>query len=109
MRLAHALSSERLALVAAKVAGIEPMRPALWFAIAGGGQQYTAGLQVGLIVDCTGIVKDPRATNNPVIRRLFEQGLARADALQIGIDIADDCAVINRNGTASRRLFAVGP
>ena len=62
-----------------------------------------------MIVDCTGIVKDPRATGNPVIRRLFEQGLARADALHIGIDIADDCAVINRNGIASRRLFAVGP
>jgi uncharacterized NAD(P)/FAD-binding protein YdhS len=44
-----------------------------------------------------------------VIQRLFEQGLARTDALHIGIDIADDCAVINRNGIASRRLFAVGP
>ena len=62
-----------------------------------------------MIVDCTGIVKDPRATGNPAIQRLFEQGLARTDALHIGIDIAEDCAVINRNGIASRRLFAVGP
>jgi len=60
-------------------------------------------------VDCTGIVKDPRATGNPVIQRLFEQGLARADALHIGIDIAADCAMISRSGISSRRLFAVGP
>jgi uncharacterized NAD(P)/FAD-binding protein YdhS len=62
-----------------------------------------------MIVDCTGIMKDPRATGNPVIQRLLEQGLARTDTLQIGIDIAEDCAVINLNGIASRRLFAVGP
>jgi uncharacterized NAD(P)/FAD-binding protein YdhS len=44
-----------------------------------------------------------------VIQRLFDRGLARTDALHIGIDIAKDCAVIDRNGIASRRLFAVGP
>jgi len=40
-----------------------------------------------MIVDCTGIAKDPRATGNPVVQRLFEQGLARTDALHIGIDL----------------------
>ncbi|MGY3606308.1 MULTISPECIES: FAD/NAD(P)-binding protein [unclassified Bradyrhizobium] len=109
MRLAGALASGRLSLVAAKVTGIEPNAAGALVRYRRRGRQDTASLQVGLIVDCTGIVKDPRATNNPVIQRLFEQGLARADALQIGIDIADDCAVINRNGIASRRLFAVGP
>jgi len=62
-----------------------------------------------MMVDCTCIVKDPRAAGNPVIQRLFEQGLARTDILQIGVDVAQDCAVINRNGIPSRRLFAVGP
>jgi uncharacterized NAD(P)/FAD-binding protein YdhS len=109
MRLTHALAAGRLSLVAAKVTGIEPNAAGALVYYRRRGRQDTASLQVGLIVDCTGIVKDPRATGNPVIRRLFEQGLARADALHIGIDIADDCAVINRNGIASRRLFAVGP
>jgi uncharacterized NAD(P)/FAD-binding protein YdhS len=109
MRLTHALAAGRLSLVAAKVTGIEPNAAGALVRYRRRGRQDTASLQVGLIVDCTGIVKDPRATGNPVIRRLFEQGLARADALHIGIDIADDCAVIDRNGIASRRLFAVGP
>ena len=109
MRLTHALAAERLSLMAAKVAGIEPNAAGALVRYRQRGRQNIASLQVGLIVDCTGIVKDPRATGNPVIQRLFEQGLARTDALHIGIDIADDCAVINRNGIASRRLFAVGP
>jgi uncharacterized NAD(P)/FAD-binding protein YdhS len=109
MRLTHALAAGRLSLVAAKVTGIEPNAAGALVRYRRRGRADTASLQVGLIVDCTGIVKDPRATGNPVIQRLFEQGSARTDALHIGIDIADDCAVINRNGIASRRLFAVGP
>jgi uncharacterized NAD(P)/FAD-binding protein YdhS len=109
MRLGQALAARGLALMAAKVTSIEPNAAGALVRYRRRGQRESASLQVGMIVDCTGIVRDPRATGNPVIQRLFEQGLARADALHIGIDIAEDCAVINRNGIASRRLFAVGP
>jgi uncharacterized NAD(P)/FAD-binding protein YdhS len=109
MRLTQAIASGRLALVAAKVTDIEPNTTGALVRYRRRGRRESASLQVGMIVDCTGIVKDPRATGNPVIQRLFVQGLVRTDALQIGIDIAEDCAVINRNGIASRRLFAVGP
>ena len=109
MRLAQALAGGRLSLVAAKVTGIEPNAAGALVRYRRRGQRESANLQVGMIVDCTGIVKDPRATGNPVIQRLFEQGLARADALHIGIDIAADCAMISRSGISSRRLFAVGP
>jgi uncharacterized NAD(P)/FAD-binding protein YdhS len=109
MRLMQALAAGRLALVAAKVTGIEPNADGALVRYRRRGQSESTSLQVGMIVDCTGIVKDPRAAGNPVIQRLFERGLARADALHIGIDIAEDCAVIDRNGIASRRLFAVGP
>jgi len=40
---------------------------------------------------------------------LFDKGLARVDPLHIGIEIDTDCAIINRDGLPSRRLFAVGP
>jgi uncharacterized NAD(P)/FAD-binding protein YdhS len=109
MRLAQALAAGRLKLVAAKLTGIEPNAAGALVRYRQRGHSESVSLQVGMIVDCTGIVKDPRATGNPVIQRLFQQGLARADALHIGIDIADDCAVIDRNGVASRRLFAAGP
>jgi uncharacterized NAD(P)/FAD-binding protein YdhS len=109
MRLTQALALGRLAPVAAKIIGIEPNATGALVRYRRRGRSECASLQVGVIVDCTGIVKDPRATGNPVIRRLFEQGLARTDALHIGIDIAEDCAVIDRNGIASRRLFAAGP
>jgi uncharacterized NAD(P)/FAD-binding protein YdhS len=66
-------------------------------------------MQVGAVVDCTGIVKYPHASANPAVRSLFDRSLARADPLHIGIETNADCAIVNHGGVASRRLFAVGP
>jgi uncharacterized NAD(P)/FAD-binding protein YdhS len=60
-------------------------------------------------MDCRGIVADPGASENSVIGSLLAQGLARADALRIGVDVAVNCAVLDAAGSASRRLFAIGP
>jgi uncharacterized NAD(P)/FAD-binding protein YdhS len=109
MRLSQALMDGRLALVAAKISEIEPNADGAVVRYRRRGRRDITDLQVGMIVDCTGIVKDPRSNGNPVIQSLFDRGLARTDPLNIGLDVADDCAVINRSGFASQRLFAVGP
>jgi uncharacterized NAD(P)/FAD-binding protein YdhS len=108
-RLSQALMAGQLALVAAKMTEIEPNAGGALVRYRRRGRHEIASLQVGMIVDCTGIVKDPRSNGNPVMQQLFDRGLARTDPLNIGLDVADDCAVINRNGIASQRLFAVGP
>jgi uncharacterized NAD(P)/FAD-binding protein YdhS len=108
-RLTQALAAGRLTLMAAKVTDIEPNAGGALVRYRRRGQSQIASMQVGTIVDCTGIVKDPRATTNPVVRSLFDQGLGRVDPLHIGIEIATDCAIVNRDGIPSRRLFAVGP
>jgi uncharacterized NAD(P)/FAD-binding protein YdhS len=48
-------------------------------------------------------------TTNPVLLSMFEQGLARVDPLHIGIEVGSDCAIVDRYGMPSQRLFAVGP
>jgi uncharacterized NAD(P)/FAD-binding protein YdhS len=108
-RISQALAAGRLTAMAAKVVGIEPNAGGALVRYRRRGHSEIVGMQVGKIVDCTGIVKDPRATTNPVVRSLFDQGLARVDPLHIGIEIGTDCAIVNRDGIPSRRLFAVGP
>jgi uncharacterized NAD(P)/FAD-binding protein YdhS len=108
-RLAHARYAGHLTLVAGKIVAIQPNEAGASVRYRRRGQRETLNLQVGAIVDCTGIVKDPRATTNPAVRSLFEQGLARVDPLCIGIETSADCAIVNRDGVPSRRLFAVGP
>ena len=108
-RITDALCAGRLNVVAAKVAGIEPNEAGALIRYRRRGQSEIRTMQVGAIVDCTGIVKDPLASANPAVRSLFERGLARVDPLHIGIETAADGAIVNQDGAPSRRLFAVGP
>jgi len=108
-RIMDVLCAGRLTVMAAKVAGIEPNEAGARVRYRRRGQSEVLSMQVGAIVDCTGIVKDPLASANPAVRSLFERGLARVDPLHIGIETAADGAIVDQDGAPSRRLFAVGP
>ncbi|MDB5607849.1 MAG: hypothetical protein JWP25_4749 [Bradyrhizobium sp.] len=108
-RITHALMDGRLTLIAAKIAGIEPNEAGARVRYRLRGQSESLSMQVGAIVDCTGIVKDPLASANPAVRSLLDRGLARVDPLHIGIETGPDCAIVNHDGVPSQRLFAVGP
>ena len=66
-------------------------------------------LEVSRIVSCRGLISDPRRSSNPLVAQLVAEGYARADPLGIGLDVDNDCAVVDANGRASERIFAVGP
>ncbi|WP_346659757.1 hypothetical protein [Bradyrhizobium sp. 200] len=68
-----------MTLMAAKVAGIEPNASGARVRYRRRGQGGVQSMQVGAIVDCTGIVKDPLASANPAVRSLLDRGLARVD------------------------------
>ncbi|MGX1324671.1 putative NAD(P)/FAD-binding protein YdhS [Bradyrhizobium sp. USDA 377] len=108
-RIAEALAAKRLTIIAGKLAAITPNPGGALVRYRRRSQSETSELQVGAIVDCTGIVRDPGASTNPAVRSLLDQGLARIDPLRIGIDVTRDCAIIDRDGSPSRRLYAVGP
>jgi uncharacterized NAD(P)/FAD-binding protein YdhS len=66
-------------------------------------------LEVSRIVSCRGLTSDPRRSANPLVAQLVAEGYARADPLGIGLDVDNDCAVVDASGHASERIFAVGP
>jgi uncharacterized NAD(P)/FAD-binding protein YdhS len=52
---------------------------------------------------------DPKRSANPLIRALLARGAARADPLGIGLDVAEDYALVDAGGRASRRIQVIGP
>ena len=66
-------------------------------------------LDVSRIVSCRGLTSDPRRSSNPLVTQLVAEGYARVDPLGIGLDVDNDCAVVDARGRASERIFAVGP
>jgi len=108
-RITAAVADGRLSLVAAKIIDIVPLSDGARVVYRKRGCNYTDTIDVAMIVDCTGIVRDLGATTNPALRSLLAQGQARIDRLRIGIDVGSDNALVDRDGALSRRLFAVGP
>jgi uncharacterized NAD(P)/FAD-binding protein YdhS len=66
-------------------------------------------LLVDRVVNCTGPAGDITRITDPLIRSLLQDGLARADAHRLGLDVTDTGAVRDWVGAASGRLFALGP
>ncbi|MDY0883333.1 FAD/NAD(P)-binding protein [Dongia soli] len=66
-------------------------------------------LNVNRVIDCSGLQSDLAKIDGPLIRQLLDAGHIRADALRLGIDIADGGAAINTAGERHADLFAIGP
>ena len=66
-------------------------------------------LRVDRVINCTGPDGDFRRVDSPLLADLFQKGLARPDELFLGLDVAEDGALIDGRGKRSDSLFALGP
>jgi uncharacterized NAD(P)/FAD-binding protein YdhS len=73
------------------------------------GARELGSLNVTRIINCTGPCANVKATRNSLLRALVEQGAVRGHDTGLGLDVADDGALINANGAAHTSLFALGP
>jgi len=71
--------------------------------------QATETLRVHRVVNCTGPETDYRRADSPLVCSLFEQGLARPDALALGLDVDARGALLDAEGKPSHSLFCIGP
>jgi uncharacterized NAD(P)/FAD-binding protein YdhS len=66
-------------------------------------------IQVARVINCAGPGADYDRIADPLIRGLLRSGVVRPDPLRLGLDVTGNCALLNKDGAISRRLFAVGP
>jgi len=108
-RINSAIESGRLTVIGAKLCAIEHSATHALIRYRRRGERTVETLHVDKIVECRQVGAIPLKVVNPVLRSLIERGLARLDPLRIGIDVSPECALMDRSGVPSRRLFAVGP
>lgn len=72
-------------------------------------QQALDSVTVGRVVNCAGPDADYSRIRDPLVRTLLGKGLVRPDRLCLGLDVTGNCALLDKDGAISRRLFAVGP
>jgi uncharacterized NAD(P)/FAD-binding protein YdhS len=66
-------------------------------------------IEVARVINCAGPLGQVHEIPSPLIRRLLDEGVLRADQLGIGLDVTGDGATIDRDNRVNRRLYAVGP
>jgi uncharacterized NAD(P)/FAD-binding protein YdhS len=72
-------------------------------------QDAIATIDVSRVVNCAGPGADYDRIQEPLIRDLLRDAVVRPDPLRLGLEVTGNCALLNRQGAISRRLFAVGP
>jgi uncharacterized NAD(P)/FAD-binding protein YdhS len=61
------------------------------------------------VVNCTGPEGDPRRSDNNIVRRLVETGLARPDPLNLGLDVDSAGRMIGSDDASTANLYGLGP
>lgn len=69
----------------------------------------TTTLHVARVINCAGPGADYTRIAAPLLQDLLSRGIARPDPLPLDLDVSGTGALIGRDGSISRRLFAVGP
>jgi len=108
-RIAAIIAGGRLEIVAGKILDVSPAGEGASVAFRRRGSQVVETLGVARIISCKGVRSDPERSSNPLVESLFAKGLARVDALRIGIEVDERCAILDQDGRPSPRLFAIGP
>ena len=66
-------------------------------------------LRIDYVINCAGPENDCRKVKSPLLRDLLNRKLVRPDPLFLGLDTADQGALLDDRGVPSDFLYTVGP
>jgi uncharacterized NAD(P)/FAD-binding protein YdhS len=107
--LEAAMRRGQLLVGAARIVAIEAAETSVLARVRRRGSSSIENLEVARAINCSGPETNYKASSDPLIRDLLARGFARPDPLGLGLEVSEQGALINSNGVASRRLFALGP
>jgi uncharacterized NAD(P)/FAD-binding protein YdhS len=105
-RIAEVRSSGQLTIHAGRIVGYEPDGEVI---VQRRGGRTIERIAAARVVNCTGPGGDVSRSEDPLVRSLLHEGVARPDPLRLGFDVTEACEIVARDGSVSGRLFAIGP
>jgi uncharacterized NAD(P)/FAD-binding protein YdhS len=101
--------SGRLTVLAGRLRSLTPEAGGLRAVVTPRGNGSVRELPAGWVINCSGPACDYARIGHPLIRSLLDGGLARPDALGLGLDVTPEGIVIGADGGATEGLYALGP
>ncbi|MGL5996232.1 MAG: FAD/NAD(P)-binding protein [Pseudomonas proteolytica] len=100
----------RLRIQAASLQGLEPtLNGEVTLRLRRRGEHHTTQVSGAALINSSGIEYDWRRVARPLPRQLLARGLIQPGPLALGIAADASGAVLDAQGVASERLFAMGP
>ncbi len=103
-----AVTSGRITTTAANITGLRAAGQKITVDLQPSGGAASS-LTADLVINGTGPQTRFSATHSPLLRALLKRGLAQADAADMGLKIAPDFTVIQKDDQPSPYLLALGP
>ncbi|MGI0495247.1 FAD/NAD(P)-binding protein [Alkalinema pantanalense CENA528] len=107
-RVQAMLDSGQLTIAAGRIQGYQGNQDGIAVTIRPRSQTKNWILSVKRIVNCTGIQTDYQRSLQPLITSLRQQGLIAPNPMGLGLETADDGAILNSQGQSSRTLYTLG-
>ncbi len=109
VQLGEAERQGQLRVLAGRVTGFTPHPGGVAVSVSPRGTGREEVLDAAAVFECRGRSADVSLSENPFLQSLLNGGQARPDALGLGLDVTDSCALIDDEGRASDRIYATGP
>ena len=106
--IARELASGTLRILKAKIAAVADADGHAVVTLRERGGIQARRVAVQRIIDASGVASVVD-TDDLLLRRLMDRGHVRPDALRLGLDVADDFSVFDRDGRAGAPLWTLGP
>jgi uncharacterized NAD(P)/FAD-binding protein YdhS len=107
--LAAAMARGALRVTAGRIQSIRDEAELAVLSVQPRGSQSSVDLRAACIINCTGSCASPRRANAPLVRQLLADGMMRADALGLGVEVDTNCAVLGAHGQPTSGLYYIGP
>ena len=73
------------------------------------GQQDEVEKSYDFVINCIGPESDYRRISSPLIQCLLREGIARPDAVNLGLDMDQNGALLDENLSPSSVFYTIGP
>ncbi|MBS0295029.1 MAG: FAD/NAD(P)-binding protein [Proteobacteria bacterium] len=108
-RIQAMIEARTLSVGAGRVVKAETRPAGVWIDWRPRGATETRHDRFDRVINCTGPLSDLNRSPDPLHRDLLDRGVARIDRERLGLDVDAGLRVIDGEGRAHRRLYAVGP
>lgn len=108
-RLDRLRASGRLDIFGGRIRSVEEEARRVRVELRPRGSDNIRTLHVARIVNCTGPQGDLLRSDEPLLRSLLAKGMIRPDPHRLGLDVTTQAQTVDRTGTPSLTLLAIGP